>query len=105
MFGGLLASAIAKMDGIQGYSSWRWIFILEGLATIVLGVVAFFLISDFPEDVHWLTKDERQFLIARAKINDPGAQRIRFTDVLHFFMDAKNFLGGLMYFCKLQFPS
>ncbi|KAL2059461.1 hypothetical protein ABVK25_000754 [Lepraria finkii] len=36
MFGGLLASAIAKMDGVHGYHAWRWVFILEGIATIIM---------------------------------------------------------------------
>lgn len=61
-FGGLLASAIAKMDGIRGYSSWRWIFILEGIATILVGVSSYFLVSDFSEDVNWLNEEERRFV-------------------------------------------
>ena len=101
MFGGLLASGIAKMDGVQGYSSWRWVFILEGLLTIVLSVAAFFLISDFPEDVQWLTDEEREFVIARAR-TDPGASRIDIKDVWRLFADVKNLFGGLMYFGEVD---
>ena len=101
MFGGLLASAIAKMDGIRGYSSWRWVFILEGLLTIALSVVAFFCISDFPEDAHWLSKEEKQFVAARVGTED-GAQSVRVADVLLFFTDIKNILGGLMFFGMLK---
>jgi MFS family permease len=61
-FGGLLASAIGKMDGIRGYHGWRWIFILEGLLTCVVSFIWFFLIPDFPEDVKWLNDEERAFL-------------------------------------------
>ena len=35
-FGGLLASAIGKMNGTHGYLAWRWIFILEGIVTYVI---------------------------------------------------------------------
>lgn len=42
-FGGLLAAAIAKMDGISGKPGWAWIFILEGLATVVAGVFCWWL--------------------------------------------------------------
>ena len=58
-FGGLLAGAIGHMDGLRGYSAWRWIFILEGTMTCVLAIVAFFTVSDFPEDANWLTPEEK----------------------------------------------
>lgn len=48
-FGGLLASAIGKMDYIRDYRGWRWIFILEGCFTVVLGVIFFFTFPSFPE--------------------------------------------------------
>ncbi len=60
-FGSLLASAIENMDGIQGHSGWRWIFILEGLLTMVVGILTAFLLIDFPEDAAWLTPEERQY--------------------------------------------
>ena len=52
-FGGLLASAIGKMDHLGGYRAWRWIFILEGILTCVVAILFFFIIPDFPEDVKW----------------------------------------------------
>jgi hypothetical protein len=36
-FGGLLARAIMEMDGVGGLASWQWIFILEGIATVIVG--------------------------------------------------------------------
>lgn len=47
-FGGLLAFGINKMDGVGGKSSWSWIFILEGLATLVVAFVAYWAINDYP---------------------------------------------------------
>ena len=47
-FSGLLAAAIAEMDGVGGYHGWRWIFIIEGLATVVIGVASFFSSSLTP---------------------------------------------------------
>lgn len=62
-FSGLLAAAIAEMDGVGGYEGWRWIFILEGLATVVLGVACFFLLIDTPAlSTRWLEPDEIQYL-------------------------------------------
>lgn len=112
MFGGLLASAIANMKGIQGYNSWRWIFILEGIATIVLGIAAFFFVSDFPENSRWLSEEERAFVIARTGAEKKGARPITMRDVLLFFTDPKNALAGIIYFatvipiyCTFFFPT
>ncbi|KAH8160043.1 hypothetical protein CIB48_g8197 [Xylaria polymorpha] len=66
-FSGLLAFAIAKVDGLGGLEGWRWIFILEGLATVVVAVASFFLLYDFPETATFLTEEERAFVIFRLK--------------------------------------
>lgn len=100
MFGGLLASAIAPMKGVRGYSSWRWVFILEGIATIVIGIGAYFLISDFPADARWLSAEEREYVIARTATDDGVASPINARQVASFFSHVKNFVGGLMYFGK-----
>ena len=97
MFGGLLASAIANMDDNRGYSSWRWLFILEGIVTILIGIGSFFAVSDFPAQARWLKADEREFIMARSDSNEAKSQRITFQDVLSFLTDPKNISGGLLY--------
>lgn len=66
-FSGLLAFGIAKMDGVGGLEGWRWIFILEGIVTVLVAFAAFFLLYDFPETAGFLTEEERQFVIHRLK--------------------------------------
>lgn len=105
MFGGLLASAIAKMDGVRGMSSWRWIFVLEGLATIVIGCASYPLIPDFPEDARWLSQDEKDFIITRAGISRQQIEPINIRHIARFFADIKNIAGGLMYFGGMSNPS
>lgn len=51
------------MDGVGGYEGWRWIFILEGLLTVVVAFIAPFAIHDSPETATFLTEEERQFVI------------------------------------------
>ncbi|KAL1957653.1 hypothetical protein VTO42DRAFT_5630 [Malbranchea cinnamomea] len=100
-FGGLLASAIGKMHGMRGYLGWRWIFILEGLLTCVVSIIWFFAISDFPEEVKWLTDEERAFLKAKL-IKDVGKAghevSLKWKDVIDVLKDFKVLIGGLMYF-------
>ncbi|KAM3076042.1 High-affinity nicotinic acid transporter [Clarireedia jacksonii] len=100
-FGGLLASAIGKMDGMRGYSGWRWIFILEGVLTCVIALTFFFLIPSFPEDAKWLTPEERQYVKARLQADQgrsAAERKITFRDAARVFKDYKVILGGFMYF-------
>lgn len=102
MFGGLLATGIAKMDGVGGKSNWRWIFILEGLGTIVVGIMTYFLCSDFPTEAKWLTPEEREWVLQRTRTHAGESSRVSWSDIGEYFKDAKNHLGAIMYFCKLS---
>jgi MFS family permease len=100
-FGGLLASGIANMDGVRGMANWRWLFILEGIATLFIGLMAFFLVTDFPQEATWLTEEEKNFVIARTKgeVAHDTSMTISSKDLVAFFSDPKNYLGAMMYFC------
>ncbi|KAH7138152.1 major facilitator superfamily domain-containing protein [Dendryphion nanum] len=99
-FGGLFAFAIAKMDGVGNYSGWRWIFIIEGLLTLVVGIGAKFWVPDWPETATFLTESERALLIARLSA-DSGAATMNRLDkraTKRIFSDPKIYLGTLAYF-------
>jgi MFS family permease len=64
-FGGLLAAAIAQMSGIGGKKGWAWIFILEGLATVIVGIVSYWMVHDFPDEATFLKPDERARVLRR----------------------------------------
>ncbi|OCK80432.1 retrograde regulation protein 2 [Lepidopterella palustris CBS 459.81] len=66
-FGGLLAAAIAKMNGIGGKHGWCWIFILEGLATILVGIASYWMVHDFPDDAKFLSPADRARVIRRLR--------------------------------------
>ncbi|KAF3482388.1 putative MFS transporter [Arthroderma uncinatum] len=99
-FGGLLASAIGKMDGLRGYHGWRWLFIIEGAFSCVVAIIWFFILPDFPEDVKWLTEEERDFIKAKlAKdVGKAGHEKsVTFKDVVSIVSDPKVLVGGFMY--------
>ena len=60
-FGGLLASAIGKVDGLHGYRGWRWIFILEGITTILFGLVAWLMMPADLGSAKFFNEEERDF--------------------------------------------
>ncbi|KAF5008355.1 hypothetical protein FDECE_5398 [Fusarium decemcellulare] len=65
-FSGLLAYAIGNLDYTWGFRGWRFIYCIEGLFSLILSIVAFFLLNDTPTKVtKWLGPDEKRFLILR----------------------------------------
>ncbi|KEY72638.1 hypothetical protein S7711_06272 [Stachybotrys chartarum IBT 7711] len=64
-FGGLLATGISFLNGSAGLEGWRWLFILEGIPAVLVGVMVWFWLPDYPQTVSWLTPEERAFAVAR----------------------------------------
>ncbi len=99
-FGGVLAFAINKMNGIGGQEGWRWIFYIEGIATVIVGTIAFFLINDFPSDrPKFLTEEECDRTISRLQ-NDagPGAgEHFSWKQVRAAFSDWKIYVFCICY--------
>jgi sugar phosphate permease len=62
-FSELLAAAIVNMDGIAGLAGWRWIFILEGIVTVLAGATLYWDSPDSPQSAGWLEPWEQQYLI------------------------------------------
>ena len=96
-FSGLLAYAIAKMDGVGGYAGWRWIFILEGLLTVVVAVSAFFLLHDFPDTARFLTVEERAWVVHRLKYQGSKKSGRAIAESDHF--EWKYVTRGEFYMC------
>jgi ACS family tartrate transporter-like MFS transporter len=63
IFGSPVSGALLSMDGIGGLKGWQWMFILEAVPAIILGIVVLFYMTDRPEKAKWLADDERAWLI------------------------------------------
>ncbi|EKD20641.1 uncharacterized protein L3040_006366 [Drepanopeziza brunnea f. sp. 'multigermtubi'] len=91
-FGGLLAYGIGHMQGVAGLSGWRWIFILEGMPTVFMGIATLWLLPNNPETAYFLT-DEDKKLIGIRKACEYGqtaaAQEFSKKDVMKGFTDWK----------------
>ncbi|KAK6075177.1 high-affinity nicotinic acid transporter [Seiridium cupressi] len=64
-FGGLLARGIVEMKGVAGLGAWSWIFILEGIFTFIVAVVAYFVMQDYPDSAKFLTTPEKEEVVRR----------------------------------------
>ena len=80
-FSGLLAAAIVKMNGDGGKEGWAWIFILEGLFTVVFGVASFFLLPQSVESVGFLSAEEKAY-VKRVLIDDGTQARNEEDDAI-----------------------
>ncbi|KAL1800353.1 hypothetical protein ACET3X_000695 [Alternaria dauci] len=101
--GGLLAYAIGHLDGTAGLRGWRWIIILEGLPTCVLGVATWFILPDTPETAYFFTAEEKAFAAARLKRQTgytKKAAEFHWDDVRKCVKDWKVWV-----FCFAQFGS
>ncbi|GKT70602.1 MFS transporter protein [Colletotrichum tofieldiae] len=75
-FGGLLASAILRLKGFGARipaESWRAIFVVEGVVTVAVGLLALVLLTDRPETARFLTPEEREIAIIRLRKERVGA--------------------------------
>jgi len=83
--GGPLSSALLRLDGVKGLAGWQWLFISEGLPTILLGVSVLFVLKDRPEQVHWLRPEEKVWLadeLQRDRIRYGAAEHHALMDAL-----------------------
>ena len=58
---GLLATAIIKMEDVGGLAGWRWIFILEGIATVVIALTSMIFLPADIQSAKFFTEEEREF--------------------------------------------
>ncbi|KAI0359688.1 MFS general substrate transporter [Trametes cingulata] len=65
-FGSLMAAGIlSRMEGKMGIRAWRWLFYIEGSITVAIGIMAIFLLPDYPHNTRWLTPAQRRLAQVR----------------------------------------
>ncbi|KAI1658366.1 putative pantothenate transporter [Daldinia decipiens] len=94
IFSGILAFAFDHASGAGGLSGWQWLFLVEAIATIIMGVGVWFLLPDFPETASWLTDKEKAFIQARLPSNSPRAteQDFKLSEIVSSLRDKRLWL-------------
>jgi ACS family tartrate transporter-like MFS transporter len=72
VFMGALAGVLLNLNGRLGLAGWQWLFLVEGLPAILLGIVYFLYLPDGPAHATWLTEDERHWIIRRLQQDPSG---------------------------------
>ncbi|KAI0876511.1 allantoate permease [Hypoxylon argillaceum] len=71
-FGGLIgAGVLSNLSGAHGIAGWRWLFIIEGIITIGVAIVAAFVLPNYPSNTNWLTPEEQAYAQWRL-VDDTG---------------------------------
>ena len=99
-FGGLLAYLLEKMDGLGGKEGWAWIFIIEGLATFLIGIASFWMVHDFPDRARFLTPADKARVLRRLKADQQSSAEHETFRMAYFWMavkDPKTWLSCIVY--------
>ncbi|KKY17849.1 putative mfs transporter [Diplodia seriata] len=91
---------ISQMGGVGGKPGWAWIFILEGLATILVGGLSFWMVHDFPDDAKFLSPEDRARVIRRLKADKQSSAEHEEFKMDYFWasvMDWKTYAFAIIY--------
>jgi MFS family permease len=97
VIGNPIGGAFMQMDGFAGLHGWQWLFLLEGLPTIVVGVLLWFKLPERPANARWLSNEEARVLEARA-VPDAVHAGLFSEDWLAALKSPATILIGLIYF-------
>jgi D-galactonate transporter len=99
--GSPMSGAIMQyMDGYNGWRGWQWMFLLEGIPSVIMGVLVFALLPNGPRDAKWLTREEQDLIVHAVQADEASkqdlGQRHSFVDA---FKDARVWALAVVYFC------
>jgi len=106
MLGSPIAGALLKLDGAALFGwelkGWQWLFLLEGIPSVIGGFSVLWLLTDRPERAAWLTPDERQWLKRHLAAERTQREGLGHTSLAHAFTNGRVWLLNLTY-CMLMF--
>ncbi|KAH8820252.1 major facilitator superfamily domain-containing protein [Xylogone sp. PMI_703] len=103
-FSGLIAYGVQKnLDGVHGRHAWQWLYIVEGVPAIGLGVIIFFLLPSFPDIIakkgsRYFTNAEIDLALQRmAESNSVTDEKLQFSQIIVAFKDPKSYFTAVIY--------
>src|SRR3954471_1574741 len=99
VIGGPLSGMImSEMNGVGGWAGWQWVFLLEGLPTVFVGVVLYVLLADKPSQARWLSASEKaivQGLISKDRGEQTSAHHGKLSAAM---ADPRTWVLAFIYF-------
>jgi MFS transporter, ACS family, tartrate transporter len=101
IFGAPISTALLSLGNMFGIAAWRWLFVLEGLPSVALGIIAIWWLTDRPEDARWLEPEERSWLSSILKSESEARSRISPVSVGRVFTHGPTLAFAASKFCVL----
>jgi MFS transporter, ACS family, tartrate transporter len=101
ILGGLIAGPLLALDGTRGLAGWQWLFLLEGLPSVVIGFTVLWYLTDRPSEAKWLTDAQRDWLMRRMEADQLLSHGSHDMPALHALKQPVIWLLALPYFFML----
>jgi len=98
VLGSPLSSALLELHAIGGLKGWQWLFILESIRTVILGIIVLFYTTDKPQQATWLTYDERAWLVDTMKVERAKMAGTSHHSIWRGLADVRVLALALVYF-------
>src|ERR1700733_1908501 len=98
ILGSLVSGFLLDLDGWFGIAGWQWLFIMEAAPAVILGVVFWLYMTDWPSQASWLLPAQRDWLIARLDAEQSQREAIRHYSLKQALLDRRVLLLSLVYF-------
>ncbi|HLQ76862.1 MAG TPA: MFS transporter, partial [Terriglobia bacterium] len=100
--GSPISGLLLNLDGVLGLKGWQWLYILEAIPAVVIGVMIWYLLTDQPRDAHWLTTDQREWLQktmdAERAEHFEKAEKTSFVRSLKLLVDRRVIILSIVFF-------
>ena len=97
MVGSALSGWVLKLNGFLGVAGWKWLFVLEGIPSVIMGFITFFYLTDKPVEATWLEADEREWLQNQVDEERAKVEAVRKYSFWESLTHPKVLLLGLVY--------
>src|SRR5882724_1138977 len=98
VIGAPISGLLLGLDGVMGLKGWQWLFILEGIPSVLLGIVTWFYLTDRPEKADWLTKEQKAWLAAKLQAEVAAKQAAKHLTLAQALSSPKVITLSLIYF-------
>jgi ACS family tartrate transporter-like MFS transporter len=98
VIGAPVSGLLLGLDGAMGLKGWQWLFVIEGLPSILLGVVSWFYLTDRPERADWLRAEQKAWLAAKLNAEIAAKQAVKHMTLGEALSSPKVIVLSLVYF-------